>query len=385
MRVKKPRVSATKKSEIVDAEEVTTQKARPTKVNRTRRSRTHHIGPLVAKATSGSQKARSSRRIVGSTEHDTGNARLLEGRQTRCRFPVAVGKNSIKKRGRPRLSEVPEKTTVTRKRGRPRQSKGHVKGARTSRRLSRKMCSSANEREEGVGWTTLPRLFSVGESSEPTEPCKKNRSLKKHEGIAGSENRRGRLQKQNSEPRGGSGKESFYSEGCSTRKRVRVQKALISKEQKLMEKAAAEQAKAKERELKRAAQLERRKQKFEEQERKKKERLLRKEKKQMLLQQKRERREEERRKRLAKEPRFERKRRKLDSYMRTRDTEAVNMFISSPCDGILPLCDLSIFWRIFVPGKVFLGRWLILGEVPSHRYGVISYLVVEQSEAATQV
>ncbi|KAK6060982.1 hypothetical protein COOONC_01358, partial [Cooperia oncophora] len=72
------------------------------------------------------------------------------------------------------------------------------------------------------------------------------------------------------------------------------------------------------------------------------------------------------------------------SFQKSCGTDATSVLISSPCDGILPFVDLSIFWRVFVPGKVFLGRWLILDEVPSHRYGVVAYLVVEQSEAATQ-
>ncbi|KAK5971410.1 hypothetical protein GCK32_002463 [Trichostrongylus colubriformis] len=225
MRVKKPRVSAIKKCEIIDTEEVTRQKARLTKVNRspkTRRSQMHHEGPLVAKETSGSQKARSSRGIVGSTEHDSGNASLLKGRQTRGRPPVAVSKNAVKKRRTSRLPEVPEKTTVTRKRGRPRQSRGQVKGTRTLRRRSRKMCGSANEREEKerVSFTILPRLLSVGESSEPNKIRKKNRALKKHEEIAGSENKRGRLLKRKSEPHDGGGKESSHSEASSARKRI---------------------------------------------------------------------------------------------------------------------------------------------------------------------
>ncbi|PIO66703.1 hypothetical protein TELCIR_11573, partial [Teladorsagia circumcincta] len=139
----------------------------------------------------------------------------------------------------------------------------------------------------------------------------------------------------------GVGPDWKHSEEKLRKKRIRSTEALMLREQKLAEKAAAKLAKTKERELKRAAQLERRQQKLEEQERRRRERILRKEIRDKLLQQKRERREEEKRKRLARELQSMCKKRKLDSY-------------------------------------------LILDEVPSHRYGVIAYLVVEQSEAATQ-
>ncbi|VDO29371.1 unnamed protein product [Heligmosomoides polygyrus] len=106
--------------------------------------------------------------------------------------------------------------------------------------------------------------------------------------------------------------------------------------------------------------------------------------KEKLLQQKREKREEKRKIKAAMKQQKARRRRKNDA-VGENESVSKNMAISCSRYGILPLVDLSVFWRIFVPGKVFLNRWLVLDEIPSHRYGVIAYLVVEKSEAATEI
>ncbi|KAK6019314.1 hypothetical protein OSTOST_15057, partial [Ostertagia ostertagi] len=194
-----------------------------------------------------------------------------------------------------------------------------------------------------TGRKVVPQLTAVAERSQAGKICNLDSASGKHKKQRIS--KRGQDRLQNTAASGDDGK--GVSPDCRSveenlpKKKVRSEEALRLREQKLAEKAAAKLAKAKERELKKAAKLERRQQKLEEQERKRRERLLRKEMKEKLLQQKREWREEEKRKRLARELQSMCKKRKLDSY-------------------------------------------LILDEVPSHRYGVIAYLVVEQSEAATQ-
>ncbi|WKX90072.1 hypothetical protein Q1695_009145 [Nippostrongylus brasiliensis] len=64
------------------------------------------------------------------------------------------------------------------------------------------------------------------------------------------------------------------------------------------------------------------------------------------------------------------------------DSTTIDITVLRNCDDMSPIVDSSVFWRIFVRGQVFLGRWMILDETPSFRRGVVAYLVVENSEAA---
>ncbi|EYC15940.1 hypothetical protein Y032_0035g3056 [Ancylostoma ceylanicum] len=140
--------------------------------------------------------------------------------------------------------------------------------------------------------------------------------------------------------------------------------------------------KEQERDAKRAAREEKRRMKLEEQQRKREARRLKKELREKLLKEKRERREAERRK--QEEERLARKKKKGSVGALKIAEEAQKVYISSPCDGVVPIADLSFCYRIFISGKVFLNRWLILDEIASHRYGVAAYLVVENTEEKTQ-
>ncbi|KAK6019395.1 hypothetical protein OSTOST_14970, partial [Ostertagia ostertagi] len=283
-----------------------------------------------------------NRRSLRSSKKVVNQAHQSNDRRTNSQASFASSyKNVTRKRGRPRLSHPIGKISTSKNRGRPRQSEAYTKDDKAKKNVKLSIvkvlrdCSRGSRSYTGAqtggqirrtGRKVVPQLTAVAERSQAGKICNLDSASGKHKKQRIS--KRGQDRLQNTAASGDDGK--GVSPDCRS-----VEENLPKK------KAAAKLAKAKERELKKAAKLERRQQKLEEQERKRRERLLRKEMKEKLLQQKREWREEEKRKRLARELQSMCKKRKLDSY-------------------------------------------LILDEVPSHRYGVIAYLVVEQSEAATQ-
>ncbi|KAL6729453.1 hypothetical protein Aduo_000504 [Ancylostoma duodenale] len=175
--------------------------------------------------------------------------------------------------------------------------------------------------------------------------------------------------------------------GCSIAKTAVVPQRKITLDRReniaSMQREKVFLAKAQEREAKRAAREAKRQMKLEEQQKKREARRLKKELREKLVKERRERREAERKK--LEEERLARKKKKKGTTGALKIVEeAQKVYISSPCDDVVPIADLSFCYRIFVSGKVFLNRWLILDEIPSHRYGVAAYLVVENTEEKTQ-
>ncbi|KIH54393.1 hypothetical protein ANCDUO_15462, partial [Ancylostoma duodenale] len=162
-------------------------------------------------------------------------------------------------------------------------------------------------------------------------------------------------------------------------------KVILDKKEKVasLQREKVSLTKEQEREAKRAAREAKRQMKLEEQQKKREARRLKKELREKLVKERRERREAERKK--LEEERLARKKKKKGTVGALKVVEeAQKVYIPSPCDDVVPIADLSFCYRIFVSGKVFLNRWLILDEIPSHRYGVAAYLVVENTEEKTQ-
>ncbi|KAK6726942.1 hypothetical protein RB195_004939 [Necator americanus] len=166
--------------------------------------------------------------------------------------------------------------------------------------------------------------------------------------------------------------ENIAEEGDSTIVQEAVRPAL----------RAVRNSKQRQREIKRATRDAERRVKLEEIQKKREARKLKKEMKEKLLRAKRERREAERKKLEEEQLELKRKKRAITTLKKSTDERKV--FVPSPCDDVMPIVDMSFCWRIFVSGKVFLNRWLILHEIQSYRYGVVAYYVVENSEDKTQ-
>uniref|UniRef100_A0A158PA90 ULP_PROTEASE domain-containing protein n=1 Tax=Angiostrongylus cantonensis TaxID=6313 RepID=A0A158PA90_ANGCA len=142
---------------------------------------------------------------------------------------------------------------------------------------------------------------------------------------------------------------------------------LAKQERKRVEREAL---KERNRELRKAYKDAKRKKKLEEKERKETERLKRKEMKEMLRQQRR-----------GKAKDLVAKQASLEN---AENVPLPVICVEDTCAVVCPVIDLSIFWKIFIVGKIFLDRWMILDEFQTHRNGVVAYFVVEHSEAAIQ-
>ncbi|VDO22191.1 unnamed protein product [Haemonchus placei] len=348
------------------------------------------------KASVASPKWRSIRAVRRSSRKTGSNSRItrinpppiLNSIQLRPRRPVASAcRKEVKKRRCPKPSHLSVKGTTTKNHGRPLQSTSHVARCKppshdiptdvpdhtwkTQGVVSARKSGAGRKRASSTVLKSCRLSGNHTKSPSSKKSVKRATSTRKGDGS--------RISTAASDRGEGITPALVRAKEFPTKPKI----CSVSREQKSTEGVVTNQMKKDGPELKEAIRLEKGKQKLEEREGNKAERLPKSGVRPNLSRRK-DVREQERKRNLPRNLQAMDKRMKLDSHSENFSAKLAKTFIPSPCNSLLPFVDVSIFWRIFVPGEVFFGRWLVLDEVPSHRYGVIAYLVVEEGDAAAQ-
>uniref|UniRef100_A0A7I4XXQ6 Protein kinase domain containing protein n=1 Tax=Haemonchus contortus TaxID=6289 RepID=A0A7I4XXQ6_HAECO len=370
------------------------------------RTRGSRKAPVVSLKRPSVRAVRRSSRKIGSNGRITRiNSQLIsDGIQLRTRRSVASPcRKEVKKSRCPQPFHLTLKGTTTKRRGRPLQSAPHVTSF-----VDKKHCKPpSHDIPNDVPDQTWKTQGVINTRKSGASRKRASATVPKNCGISGkqSKNTTKKSVRRATSTRKGDGSRKATS---SSDRGEGIAPALVrakefptkgktcsaSRERKLTEGIVTNQIKQDGPELKEAIRLEKRKQKLEEREGKKAERLPKNGMRPKLSQRK-DVCEQERKRNLPRNLQDMDKRMKLDSHSENYGAKLAMLqekfaaklaktFIPSPRNSLLPFVDVSIFWRIFVPGEVFFGRWLVLDEVPSHRYGVMAYLVVEQGDAAAQ-